>query len=153
MFVSCNSCIATSIHTGRTSQSQSTLAVVPNRKLLHLINNNSLLIFIFRLDIINIVGLPCYFTRCLGSLYLCTPVPTFHVFVSKVKSKINTITLTIELAESICLVGLIRASSIILSLLVSFFTLILDPEKQEQRAIKRAAMAEYYEKHGGGDHH
>lgn len=27
------------------------------------------------------------------------------------------------------------------------------PEKQKQREIKRAAMAEYYEKHGGGDHH
>lgn len=27
------------------------------------------------------------------------------------------------------------------------------PEKQAQRAIKRTAMAEYYEKHGGGDHH
>mmetsp|Transcript_29030 Transcript_29030/g.70061 ORF Transcript_29030/g.70061 Transcript_29030/m.70061 type:complete len:90 (+) Transcript_29030:67-336(+) len=27
------------------------------------------------------------------------------------------------------------------------------PEVQEKRAVQRAAMAEYYEKHGGGDHH
>mmetsp|Transcript_97362 Transcript_97362/g.145927 ORF Transcript_97362/g.145927 Transcript_97362/m.145927 type:complete len:89 (+) Transcript_97362:67-333(+) len=27
------------------------------------------------------------------------------------------------------------------------------PEIQEKRAVKRAALAEYYEKHGGGDHH
>ncbi|KAG7352731.1 hypothetical protein IV203_008779 [Nitzschia inconspicua] len=27
------------------------------------------------------------------------------------------------------------------------------PEVQHKRAIQRAAMAEYYEKHGGGDHH
>lgn len=27
------------------------------------------------------------------------------------------------------------------------------PERQHQRAVKRAALAEYYEKHGGGDHH
>ena len=28
-----------------------------------------------------------------------------------------------------------------------------DPEKQKERAMKRVALAEYYEKHGGGDHH
>lgn len=27
------------------------------------------------------------------------------------------------------------------------------PEKQKERAMKRVALAEYYEKHGGGDHH
>mmetsp|Transcript_32147 Transcript_32147/g.53783 ORF Transcript_32147/g.53783 Transcript_32147/m.53783 type:complete len:90 (+) Transcript_32147:216-485(+) len=27
------------------------------------------------------------------------------------------------------------------------------PEVQHKRAIQREAMAEYYEKHGGGDHH
>jgi hypothetical protein len=29
----------------------------------------------------------------------------------------------------------------------------IDPEKQKERAMKRVALAEYYEKHGGGDHH
>jgi len=27
------------------------------------------------------------------------------------------------------------------------------PERQQQREVKRTALAEYYEKHGGGDHH
>ena len=35
----------------------------------------------------------------------------------------------------------------------AFVLNIVDPEQQERRAIKRQAMAEYYEKHGGGDHH
>mmetsp|Transcript_11794 Transcript_11794/g.27983 ORF Transcript_11794/g.27983 Transcript_11794/m.27983 type:complete len:90 (-) Transcript_11794:118-387(-) len=26
-------------------------------------------------------------------------------------------------------------------------------DRQHQRAVKRTALAEYYEKHGGGDHH
>jgi hypothetical protein len=38
---------------------------------------------------------------------------------------------------------------------IRMFTLLLhtDPDVQHNRAIKRQAMAEYYEKHGGGDHH
>jgi hypothetical protein len=35
-----------------------------------------------------------------------------------------------------------------------FFAItITDPELQDKRAIERVAMKEYYEKHGGGDHH
>ena len=33
------------------------------------------------------------------------------------------------------------------------FACATDAEVQEKREQKRVAMAEYYEKHGGGDHH
>jgi hypothetical protein len=87
------------------------------------------------------LGQLCYFIPCLQSLPLCTPVPTFRVFVS------NGYRITVHV--SYCLNS--SLSSFYLVIVSSF--LILDPEKQKQREIKRAAMAEYYEKHGGGDHH
>lgn len=34
-----------------------------------------------------------------------------------------------------------------------FFSIFTDPLVQEKREEKRTAMKEYYEKHGGGDHH
>jgi len=33
------------------------------------------------------------------------------------------------------------------------YTARVYPEQMERRAIKAKAMEEYYEKHGGGDHH
>ena len=33
------------------------------------------------------------------------------------------------------------------------FNVSVDPLVQEKREQKRVAMKEYYEKHGGGDHH
>jgi hypothetical protein len=30
---------------------------------------------------------------------------------------------------------------------------LADPEVQQKRATEKAALAEFYEKHGGGDHH
>jgi hypothetical protein len=36
---------------------------------------------------------------------------------------------------------------------ISTIVCTADPEIQHKRAIEKAAMAEYYEKHGGGEHH
>lgn len=40
-----------------------------------------------------------------------------------------------------------------ISLTAPFIVLFLDDEVQVKREQKRVAMHEYYEKHGGGDHH
>lgn len=40
-----------------------------------------------------------------------------------------------------------------ISLTALFIVFLIDDEVQVKREQKRVAMHEYYEKHGGGDHH